>query len=379
MLDNNALIITRNFPPLIGGMEKLMWNLYHELKVDYSCSVIGPTGCKKYVHKGDCALESPVSSIFMFLLVAFIESIFCATVRKHTICIAGSGVTAPIAVVIKKMFNIPSVVLIHGLDVIVDNRIYQRFFIPAVCKADVVVVNSQNTAHLAIAKGVSKEKIKIIPPGVKIPHRIYKKNDFRKRYRVEDKKILLSVGRLVPRKGIVEFIKFSFPNILNRFPEAVFMIIGTEPHKSLKKTGNYLNKIKSIIHEKGLKNHVFLLGHVDEMTLAQAYQESDLHILPVRDIPGDIEGFGMVIIEASSFGLPTISFSVGGVRDAIKDQYSGFLIEKNNYKVFSETIIDYFNGKAGPVTSENCINHAKHFSWERYGRSLREICDRAIG
>ncbi|MDB9822155.1 glycosyltransferase family 4 protein [Deltaproteobacteria bacterium] len=379
MVDKRALIITRNFPPITGGMEKLVWNLYNELKSDYLCSVIGPSGCKKYVSARDCSLESPVSSIYMFLFIAFIEGVFCSAVRRNSICIAGSGVTAPIAVAIKKMFNVPAVVLIHGLDLIVDNRIYQRYFVPAVLNADIVIVNSQNTARLALAKGVLKDKIKVLSPGVKLPHRPYTKNNFRKRYGVEDKKLLLSVGRLIPRKGIFEFLKFSLPEILDRCPKTVYMIIGEEPRESLKKTGNYIQKIKSIIHEKGLTKHVLLLGHVDEMTLAQAYHESDLHILPVRDIPGDIEGFGMVIIEAASYGLPTVSFSVGGVPDAIRHQYSGLLVEKDNYRVLSETIINHLNGKAWDITAANCINHAKQFSWERYGIRLREICDQVIG
>jgi phosphatidylinositol alpha-1,6-mannosyltransferase len=379
MINKRALIITRNFPPLIGGIEKLVWNIYSELKASYSCSVIGPTGCKKYVISGrDCAFESPVSSIYMFLFVALIKSFFWATIRKHNIFIAGSGVTAPIALILKKVFNRPAVVLVHGLDIIAENRIYQQFFVPAIGKADVVIVNSQNTARLALAKGISKNRIKVLFPGVKLPDRPFKNNNFRKRYGVEDKQILLSAGRIVPRKGIAEFLKFSFPDILNRCPKTVYIIIGEEPRNSIKNTGKYLDKVKSIIQEKELKNHVMLLGHVDERTLSRAYYESDLFILPVRDIPGDIEGFGMVIIEAASYGLPTISFSSGGVRDAIHHQYSGILVKKNNYKVFSDVIIGYLQGQTSEVTASNCVNHAKKFSWERYGVRFRKICDQLI-
>ena len=377
-MDRRALIITRNFPPLVGGMERLVLNIFNELKAQYLCCVVGPKGCKKAVSGSNYAVECPVSPISAFLFMALGKSLACALKEKYSFCIAGSGVTAPVALTVKALFNIPVITFIHGLDLIADSWVYQQIFIPAIQHSDLVIANSRNTARLAVIKGVFPDKIKILFPGVKIPQLQSMKNEFRQRYRLEDKKILLSVGRLVPRKGIAEFLKYSFPKILEEFPEVVYIIIGSEPQNSLKKDGNVFREIQTIIIEKKLTNHVLLLGRVDEMILAQAYGASDLHILPSLEIEGDIEGFGMVAIEAAAYGLPTIGFAAGGIPDAVMHQYSGFLVEDNNYEELSELTINYLAGNIAEVTPENCADYAAQFSWDNYGRRLREICGQLI-
>lgn len=355
-----------------------MLNIFNELKTQYLCCVVGPTGCKNAVSGSNYAVECPVSPIPAFLFTALGKSLVCALKEKYSFCVAGSGVTAPVAVTVKALFNIPVITFIHGLDLIVESQVYQQLFVPAIRQSDIVIANSRNTARLAVTKGICPDKIKVLFPGVEIPQVHSMKNEFRQRYRLEDKKILLSVGRLVPRKGIAEFLKYSFPKILEGCPEVIYIIIGSEPQNSLKKGGNVLREIKAIIVEKKLTAHVLLLGRVDEMILAEAYQASDLHILPSLEIEGDVEGFGMVAIEAAAYGLPTIGFAAGGVPDAVMHQYSGFLVENNNYEELSELIINYLAGNTTRVTAENCMDYAAQFSWGNYGSRLREVCNQLI-
>ena len=163
------LIITRNFPPVVGGMERLLWNVYDKLGKDYSCDVIGPKGCSKFINPPHRAIECDIKPISFFLVKAFIKAVFCCFKTRYNLCFAGSGVTAPIAVFVSKVFSIPSVAYIHGLDLVAQSFAYQNFFVPLIKKLTTIVVNSNNTAKLACSKGVSSEDIVVLFPGVDIP------------------------------------------------------------------------------------------------------------------------------------------------------------------------------------------------------------------
>ena len=372
-MDDKILIITRNFPPLIGGMERLIWNVVKQLESEYICDVVGPKGCQKSIsgtYLGCCTNPVPI-----FLTTALIKSFSMAFSQQYKFCIAGSGVTAPIATLVGKRFKIPVITFVHGLDLVVKNRIYQQVFVPAIKRSDIVIVNSHNTAKLAKSKGVSPDKIKVIFPGVNVPKLSSTTNvQFRQQYNLENKQILLSVGRLIPRKGIAEFLQFSLPNIIKNCPNTVFIIIGSEPSNALKKDGKILQTIKNIIREYNLADHVLLLGRVDDITLESAYQDADLFIFPLREVEGDVEGFGMVAIEAAAYGLPTVAYAVGGVTDAIIPNKSGFLVAPEKHSELTQVITNYLQGNNQEITPTTCRNHAKQFSWDNFGKQLREIC-----
>jgi phosphatidylinositol alpha-1,6-mannosyltransferase len=276
---------------------------------------------------------------------------------------------------VKLRHHIPAISFVHGLDLISDNHVYQRFFIPWLRRMDLVIANSNNTARLTENKGVAPERIKILHPGVDIPlNPPGKDRNFLATHNLAGKKILLSVGRLVSRKGLAEFIQYSFPEIIAACPETVLLIVGSEPKNSLKKAGGTRSRIEKIANAQGLGEHLRFLGNVDDATLSLAYGAADLFIFPVLDIPGDVEGFGMVAIEAAAHGLPTLAFAAGGVPDAIHHQYSGFLVRSGDYRGFAETAIRYLTGQAPMVTMSNCREFASRFGWQNYGAGLIDIC-----
>jgi phosphatidylinositol alpha-1,6-mannosyltransferase len=105
---------------------------------------------------------------------------------------------------------------------------------------------------------------------------------------------------------------------------------------------------------------------VDDATLASAYRESDLLIFPVLDLPGDVEGIGMVAVEAAAHGLLTVAFAAGGVPDAVKEGVSGYLVVPGDYVSLTDTIVRCLSEKSS-TWSGRCIAHAKNFSWDLYG------------
>jgi len=370
------LLITRNFPPLVGGMERLIQNLYKQLQPAYTVDLVGPSGCSEYVSKSDKAVESPVRPLIAFLASSFIKAVWLAIKSRHEVIFSGSGLTAPAAVFAGRLSSTPAITYIHGLDLIVDNRIYQHLFVPMIRLADLVIVNSHNTAQLAISAGIPADRIEVIHPGVDARDNNSSETDFRSRFDLHNKEILLSVGRLIPRKGIAEFILHSLPNIVASHPDAVLVVIGAEPEDALKKDASVLKQIKENISQTGLEGHVVLAGKVDDPILQAAYSEAELCIFPLMEVAGDVEGFGMVAIEAAAHGLPTIAFSVGGVVDAIDDGKTGFLIEPDDYTAFTDACINYLSHNYPQVSAASCKKFSASFHWDEFGKKINQSIEK---
>ncbi len=374
------VLLTRNFPPLQGGMERLNYHLYAELKQVFAVSVVGPEGSEYYLEPETPHCQFPHKPLFSFLWISFFKSFYFCLQQKPALIIAGSGATALTARIVAWLTRSKVVVFVHGLDLVANNLFYQKLFLPAIRRADAVWVNSRNTCRIAVKQGICQGKIQILHPGVTLPDVGCSLDPalFKAEYGIAaDKKILLSVGRLTERKGLAEFLQYSFKQIVKRDPRFVLVIIGCEPENALQHKAGVLNKLLEIIQAEELGEHVVFLGHVSDTQLHKAYAGSYLLVFPGIEMPGDVEGFGMVAIEAAAYGLPTVAFSVGGVPDAINPDLSGWLIPAGDYAAMTETLL---NGCEDPeafhakVNSESCRKHAASFSWSVFGNKLIQLC-----
>jgi phosphatidylinositol alpha-1,6-mannosyltransferase len=367
------LVISRNFPPLVGGMERLVLNIYKQLNNRFYCDLVGPRGSKEYVPGNYKVYECTATPLSAFLVTAMLKSIRAIASSNYSACIAGSGVTAPIALLASRLRRIPCITFIHGLDLIVKNRVYQKVFVPAIRHSDLIIANSANTARLAEEAGVDPNRISILHPGVQLPETAEPGTLFRDRYHLHDKRILLSVGRLIPRKGLAEFISQSLPAIVASQPNTLLAIIGSEPENALQRGDSITKRINDTIRDHRLEDHVLMIGHVDDDILQAAFSESDLFVFPLRAVTDDVEGFGMVAVEAAALGLPSIAFSEGGVSDAVHSGRSGYLITSGDYQSFSQTVIGCLQGTIEPPSPECCREHAARFQWEAFGDKLADI------
>lgn len=367
------LIITRNFPPLIGGMERLVFNIYKQLSKQHDCDVIGPPGSGAVMQDNHQSYECRLKPLSIFILLAIFKGLWTSFNRNYRVCIAGSGLTAPVAVIVSKIRGLKSITFVHGLDLVVQNRIYQSIFIPFIRQSDVVVANSHSTAKLAEKAGIPTERIVILQPGVDMPCESQTSGEFRKQYNLEGKSLLLSAGRLIPRKGLAEFIRQALPAVVRKHNDAVLVIVGSEPENALNRTHSVLEDIKSAISERDLAEHVVLTGRIDDNTLQAAYREADCFIFPLKSVAGDVEGFGMVAVEAAAHGLPTIAFSEGGVSDAVAEGESGFLVTPGDYKSFSQTLINYLDDPGSTLSPTSCRDFAERFNWNQFGDRLHNI------
>lgn len=370
------LIITRNLPPLVGGMERLNWHMADELSKYAEVKVIGPRGSKKLKPQNIKLSEAPLKPLPLFMFVAFIKSIWFALIDRPDVILAGSGLTAPLAWVISKLCRARSIAYLHGFDITVPKKSYQKFWVPVFKKLDSIIVNSTPTKELACNAGIKKESITIVYPGVELPtafQPLEKIQAFRQTHNLENKKILLSVGRLTTRKGLKEFVKYSLPNIVKYEPNTILVVVGESPKNSLAADMQTQEEILAAAKLNNLESHIKFLGVItDKVQLACAYEGADIHVFPVRHIPNDPEGFGMVAIEAAAHGLQTVAFATGGVVDAVKDGVSGYLVERNNYIKLSEQVILLLGNS---LSKDDIQSFANKFEWIGFGKSLHYIIE----
>lgn len=369
MTQSRILLITRNLPPLVGGMERLNWHMADELAKYAEVKVIGPTGSAALKPERVSLAEAPLKPLPLFLMITLLKALWLALRWKPDVILAGSGLTAPIAWLASKLCRARSAAYLHGFDITVKDKLYQRLWVPTFRKIDRIIVNSTPTKGLAFAAGVPERKISIVYPGVSLPEAPQPTESidaFKQQHGLIGKKILLSVGRLTTRKGLREFVELALPSIVQAEPDTVLVVIGEAPKDSLGAGIQTIGSIQAQAERSGVAGHITFLGVItDKDLLATAYEAADVHVFPVRHIPDDPEGFGMVAIEAAAHGLPTVAFATGGIVDAVRDDVSGYLAEKSNYSELSQYVLQLLQQ---PLPAERVQGFAQGFAWESFGK-----------
>ena len=248
-------------------------------------------------------------------------------------CVLPEGLVANI---IGKIFGIPTLILAHGEEITtwgrtshltsrrqITSSLKQYFLWGTYKKADQIVANSEFTQQLLISGGVSPDKVAVVHPGTD-PQRFTPRPKNKKllaQWKLEGRKVLLSIGRLTRRKGQDMVIR-ALPTILQAIPEAVYLIVGT---------GDYETELKKMVCSLGLDSHARFLEEVADEFLPEIYNLADVFLMPNRVLTGnDVEGFGIVFLEAGASAIPVIGGQSGGVPDAIIDGETGILVDGNS-------------------------------------------------
>lgn len=366
-LKKSVLIVTRNLPPLIGGMERLNWHIAEELSRSNKVILVSHHDAKNLAPHNTEFYGVRLNPLPFFLLSSFFKTLFLCLTKKPDILFAGSGLTAPIVVFWAKIFRKKSIVYIHGLDIATNHWIYKMIWVPMIRSANQVIANSTPTRDICLQKRVSAKKLSIIHPGVSYPPMPLNKEliqSIQDQYQLHGKKILISVGRLTQRKGLHEFVDLALPKIVQAHPNTILVVIGDTPKQSLNKNLQSIDLILETAKKHGIIDSLLFVGNVnDDQVLSSWYYLADIHVFPVKNISSDPEGFGMVAIEAASHGTPTIAFKTGGIIDAIKDQVTGHLVPIERYDLLSQTIISNLNS-SHKFKKQDCELFAEQFSWK---------------
>jgi len=369
-----VLVVTRNFPPLLGGMEKFNARLFAEMARECDVALCGPAGCAAHVPAHATVAEVGGGNLAVFLAGLGVAAVRMARRFRPDVVVAGSGLTSPLALAAARVARARYAVFVYGLDLVVKSWIYQRFWMPTIRSADLSFPISEYTRRIAIERGLPDARMKLLTPGVDIPAAPDPRAaaTFRQRFGLDARPIILSVGRLTNRKGVVEFIEKSLPAIVQSHADVAFVIIGGEPSDALAgNRGGAMDRIRQAAEQSGVARNVVLLGRCDDDVVLEAYRASQLHVFPVIELPGDVEGFGLVALEAAANGLPTVAFRVGGIPDAIGEGVSGTLVTPADYVAMSAAVCRYLD-RAGDGSSmrDSCISFARQFDWRIIGQRL---------
>lgn len=275
-----------------------------------------------------------------------------------------SMVTASLAVLLRphmQKHGVRSAAIVHGQDVTKPVAAYQNFVPRVFAALDMIMPVSGPTGEACQARGLPPEKIRVVhngveldrfpafdmPAGARAPHPF--------RADLEEGSLLLcSVGRQVKRKGFAWFID----NVMPRLPEHVHYWLGGD--------GPEGEAIQQAIDEHGLSRRVRLLGRLGDKELTDIYQSADLFVMPNIPVEGDMEGFGIVMLEAAINGLPTVAARLEGIREVITDDQNGFFVESGDVDGYVDRItgLDADRVHLGQLSARARDHVSRTFGWD---------------
>jgi len=350
------LFISHTYPPIKGGVEIQNYELFTALSKTQKCKLIANRNRKL---------------IPLFLPYATLRAIF--TIHKYDVLLLGSGLLGITGWIVKKITSKPVVAVTHGLDLTYDRKWYQklwvRTFIPYL---DKLIAVGNETVRAGAERGIPENNFVFIPNGIDTekyfaPH---KREELAKILGTDiaEKYVLLTSGRLARRKGVAWFIR----NVMPKLDEKIlYAVAGDGPDKQ---------NISDAIKETGLEKSVFLLGRVSDEVRDTLFNTCDLFIQPNIRIKGDMEGFGISVIEAASCQIPVVVSKLEGLQDAIKDGENGFLVEPENPDAYvskintlltDETYRKSFGQKARQYVLDN-------YQWKNIARRYVEEMEKVI-
>lgn len=231
-----------------------------------------------------------------------------------------------IALYFKKRLNIPYRLYTYGMDVTFAMR-KPKLLKKILDNAEEIVTISEFTKQKLLEAGADENKIKIIEPQAHITPEKFKVSEkeieeFKNKYKLNGKKIILTVGRLVSRKGQDTVIK-----CLPKIPEVIYLIVGK---------GDDRSRLEQLAKENQVEDRVVFTGELTDQEIAVAYTLCDVFVMVTRQEVDDFEGYGIVYKEAQSFGKPIIAGRAGGASEAVGD--NGVLVDSNNQEEIIKAI-----------------------------------------
>lgn len=268
------------------------------------------------------------------------------------------------------------IVLSHGTDSEInfnEGTCKRLLFTRLYSKADRIIANSRYTAGLLEARGIERRKIDVVLPGIDVslfsrpadPARI------RRRYGLDSKQVLLTVGSLSARKGH-RLVLAALPAILKRAPETVYLVVGE---------GEMRPELEREIEQRGLSRNVILAGACTDDELPHYYDACDVFLLPNTQQGSLVEGFGIVYLEASARGKPVIGCRNAGVPEAVVDGVTGCLIDRFDAGLLADAVLGLLTdrARAGRLGEAGRRRSLAEFGYDRLGRQLAECLKSSLG
>jgi phosphatidylinositol alpha-1,6-mannosyltransferase len=354
----------------VGGMQRVATELHEALlqRDDIAMRTIALRSSWKWVH---------VKAVPFLVSLAARLRVEVAWFRADTILFTSMTTALPLLVAgpALKRRGVRLAAIVHGLDVTDPNPAYQ-LAVRRLCKIlDVVMPVSRATGDELVARGLAPNKVRVVPNAVDLS-RFEGVSDQRGDANTvavqgapelpDDAFLIITVGRQVRRKGFAWFVDHVMPKLPD---QVVFWLAGDGPERP---------EIDAAIARQRLGHRVRCLGKVSEEELVALYQRADLFIMPNIVVPGDMEGFGIVMLEAGACGLPTLAADLEGIRDVISEGVNGWFAPTGDADAFASRIETLLGDRRSLAeASRRTAEHVKKtFTWdktaERYLEALRK-------
>jgi phosphatidylinositol alpha-1,6-mannosyltransferase len=295
--------------------------------------------------------------------------------REVDAILFSSMVTATLSVPLRQLIRrsgVVSAAIVNGLDATTSVWPYPLLVRQAFASLDLVMPISRATGAACVSRGLHPSKSKVISLGIRLDRFTYKPDRDAARSNIvptgaNPRLVLCSVGRLVPRKGVAWFVA----NVMPLLPNDVLCLVAGD--------GPDMKRITSLIEQYRLGDSVKLLGAISDLELADLYHGSDLFIMPNIPVANDMEGFGLVMVEAGLCGLPVVASEIEGISDVITEGVNGHLVASGDADQFRDAIMRYYSNPSALLTiSESAKAHTvSRFGWtgvtERYVKAIEEL------
>lgn len=319
------IFVTRKFPPSVGGMETLSLRTAEALRASSPGMRLIALG-RRNIH------------LLWWMPTAAFRLLWACLDRRDRVVLFGDALTAAVLGAIPRMLRIPVVAMVMGLDITYTNPMYRAVVLPALRRFPVVLAISTATKEAAVSAGLDEGRVRVIvlglpPSAPPAMTRAAARRELERRFDLrEDAVVLATTGRLIRRKGVRWFTEHVLPRLSPRF---AYLVVGDGPDRE---------QIQAAI--PGAGHDVRLLGRVDDETRALVLQGADVYVQPNIKVPGDMEGFGLAVTEASQAGLLTVAADLEGLRDAVRDGQTGVRVPSGDAEAWV-TVLEQIARDAG--------------------------------
>ncbi len=349
-----VLFVSRAFPPVVGGIEQQNADLARFLGEECELTLIANRRGKRFL-----PLFYPWAIARTLVLLP-----------RHDALLLGDGVLALLGAIAKFFYPKKAVVsVLHGLDITYRSGLYQKLWVRGAFRSlDGAIAVSHATKDVAVKRGFDESKIFVIPNGIESSRFRFAQNRAALSallgFDTTGTVILLTLGRLVKRKGAAWFIE----NVLPLLPaEFHYAVAGAGPEEAA---------IREAIAVSKTENRVHLLGRVADAARETLLGNADVFVQPNIPVPGDMEGFGIAVIEASAAGLPVVAANLEGLADAVSDGENGRLITPGDARAFADAIAPLSDTALRRDTGERSRAFtALHFDWNVIGKRYAALLE----
>ncbi|MEZ4381271.1 MAG: glycosyltransferase family 4 protein [Nannocystaceae bacterium] len=342
-------MLTQDFPPAVGGIETYSWELARRW-VDALEHVVVLAPRQRDAARFDARAPFPVvrTRIPCDLLSVSARAAVMPIVRRHRIdaVFSAQWQPTPSLLGLRSSGQIPRLfVAAHGRELLfapfaaaapIQNAC-DRLRSRVLREADALFPVSRFTADLISRVGGERDRVFVVGNGTD-PQRFTPGDgaSFRRAYDLEGLPILLTVGRLVARKGIDDVLR-ALPRLLERHPDLVYVIVGDGPDRG---------RLEGVVAEHGLRGAVRFLGRLDDDAVVEAFRACDVFVTASRRQGADVEGFGIVFLEANACERPVVGTRSGGIPDAIIDGETGLLVPEGDPAALADALVRLFDDPA---------------------------------